>query len=709
MTVSKTMSLRPLLLACCVPAMFAFSVGCSKGSESNAEAARCTLDEDCDSGSYCASDGTCNSTCGPDNACTDGKTCTARGRCEDLATPCELASDCTMHPGGDPYCDGSTSIVPGNSERCALPEGAEERVCIYNDERVVCLNGCNEDTGECNPEIPDPCEGISCDMPEANSCKDSMTLIEYNAQGICDEGECSYQSREVNCPTGCENGACNAGVCEEGTCDEVMPSAAICSSQTPDLAISYGGEASCVEDMGMPKCEFEASYELCTYTGASCSDGACVDAIAQSGEVIVSEYMVIPAGDDSEKFSKQWIELYNTTDAAIELQGWSIEYQTQSQTHVIAPGDDGMGSLVIEPKSHLLISNGSDPLGDGTAPDYRYSDILLGYQGKLLIKDGAGAVVDYLFWENGSTTDASARQIKAGNELSATANDSPDAWCPNLSDSFGSTGGYGTPGATNSACSDDPCAGRTCDAKPESYCKDLSTAVAYTVDAPVCQVSRFGSPYCDYVPMEQACEGDTPYCLSGSCIAVPDNIASQPGQLIITEVMGDPSGTDTEREWIEVYNTTDSEVSLFTLKVEDNEEGNKFSSVEILDPSAVVPARGYAVLATNVDSMINGGIENAYVLGKGVLKNTPDVDMATGVSVMKLRLVTADDMLIDEAYYGTPVSGEAQQLSLSTYTDAGVTDFAPLNDTEANFCLATVDYGMMSGKGSPGAANEECP
>lgn len=533
-----------------------------------------------------------------------------------------------------------------------------------------------------------------------------MTLIEYGGTGICTDGDCGYQSSEVPCATGCENDACNAGVCEADTCDTLPAPVPSCVAGDPDTAVTYEPLDECLVVDDAPRC-YEGVFTDCRFSGASCADGACVGAIAQSGEVIITEYMVLPPGEENAKFAKQWIELYNTTDDAIELRGWTIDTATQS--HTIAPGMDGMDSLSIPAKGHVLISNGADPLGDGTAPDYRYSDILMGIEGSLTIKDGAAGTVDYLFWKRGSTTQARSRQIEAGSDLTATSNDSSDVWCPNLSDMVGADGAYGTPGSTNSACAADPCAVFTCGAKPADYCKGEAAAVKYTNDTPACQVSSFKSPYCDFAPMETMCMGDMPYCLEGACIGVPGNIPTAPGQLIITEIMGDPNGTDTDREWIEVYNTTDAELSLFTLKIEDNELDSKFSSVEILDPTAVVPAKGYAVLATNTDPAVNGGIMGSYELGSGLLKNTPDLDMNTGLSLMTLKIVTAGDVVIDEAYYGTPESAESQQLSLSAYTDAMITDFTPVNDVADSVCLATMDYAMDIGKGSPGSANEECP
>lgn len=66
--------------------------------------------------------------------------------------------------------------------------------------------------------------------------------------------------------------------------------------------------------------------------------------------------------------------------------------------------------------------------------------------------------------------------------------------------------------------------------------------------------------------------------------------------LIISEIMYDPQGSDTSREWVEVYNDTQSDINLSTWKF--FESGTNHS----LAPSqggATVPVNGYAVIADN--------------------------------------------------------------------------------------------------------------
>ena len=702
----RSRSLRLAGLA--AASLCALLTGCPGENAATPEEKRCTLDADCDSGLYCSATGVCQSDCGmTGQACDPDKVCSDRGRCVEAASACQTADECDAPPGGAKRCEGGTSISPRSIGRCVVPTPGEARECRYDDVREPCQESCNEDTGECDAVAPDPCDGVSCEAPPESRCEDASTLTRYAAAGSCAEGACTYQPEEVDCPTGCADGACNAGVCEEDSCDGAQMPEDACSETDPDVAISYQDQASCFDTDGAPQCEFLASFEQCRYNGASCQAGACAGALAQSGEVIVSEYFTEPAGESALKFSRQWIELYNTTDADIELSNWTIETDTKS--HLIAPGTDGSGSLLIPARSYIVLANGSDPFGDGAEPDYRYGDVLLGFEGALSVKKQDGGVSDYLFWERGSTTRGASRQIAAGEELTAESNDRPEVWCPNLISDLPAAGAFGTPGATNVMCALDPCASFSCEQVPEARCKDTATRLAPMNSTPQCQISFFRSPYCDFQIAEQACEAATPYCLQGSCLALPDNLPTMAGELIITEIMGDPEGADGEREWLELYNTTDRELALFTLKIEDNEQGNKFTSMQILDPQATIPANGYVVLAANPDAALNGNIQGALALGSGLLKNTPDEDPGSGESLMRLKLVTESGTLIDEVYYAKPKSGQAQQLSLSSYSGAGVTDPGASNDTPANFCLATAEYASGYGTGSPGAANEECP
>ena len=260
----------------------------------------------------------------------------------------------------------------------------------------------------------------------------------------------------------------------------------------------------------------------------------------------------------------------------------------------------------------------------------------------------------------------------------------------------------------NTACPIDPCTGFDCGSKPAATCDGTDTVVDYGLETPACRPTRFNNPFCDFQRFEANCDNSAGTCLAGVCEAFPANLPTS-GQVIITEIMGDPAGADTAFEWIELYNTTAGDLPLFSLKLEDNEAGNLYSFSNLLDdPAAVIPANGYAVLATSIDSAANGGITGAIKLKSGILKNTPPVD-GGGTSTMTVRLVNQAGDLIDEAYYGTPTEGSSQQLSSTVYV--GVTAADSENDGAGSFCAPTAGttYGPTANLGTPGTENVACP
>lgn len=683
--------------------------GCSGDPEPANNASSCAQDSECKAGNYC-SQGACMQDCDATQAggssCEVGQSCTPQGRCVDSAVSCSIASDCDQPPQEVIECDGGTSVKRAATGRCIEVAAGEGKMCRYDDLREPCALGCNMETGLCNPLPPDPCEGISCEMPPQDSCKDADTLVRYSAQGSCNEGACGYDSSESMCPNGCEDAACKPGICEEDTCDAAQPPAPTCSAQNPDVLITQAGQAECVEEQGSPICTFASTEQNCAYVGGACTSGACVGEVMQTGQLVVTEYMVNPQGSGQTALTAQWIEVTNITDDALDLNGWTLRYTSKDgqvmASHTIDNRDEAMLSepLMIASGASLVLANGPDPFFDGTnAPDYQYADVVMGFAGALEVINASAEVSDYLYWESGATIRAHARQLDPDVPITAQNNDTLEAWCPNLTSSFGLTmQNFGTPGADNTACSAAPCDVFACGEQPEAYCSG-SSAVVFTQAAPMCQTSRFGNPFCDFEPVTTACDAGTTLCVEGACEPIPANLPA-PGEVIFTEFMGDPVGSDSEREWLELYNTTDNDLSLFSLFIEDNEQGSSLTRKQIKLPAAMIPAKSYVVFVANQDAALNGNITGGYALPTGLLKNSPALN-AQDVSTMTIRLVRADGALVDEAHYAKPAEGKAQQL------DLGKLD-ATLNDDAASYCLATMTYADGFGDGSPGAANEIC-
>ena len=76
------------------------------------------------------------------------------------------------------------------------------------------------------------------------------------------------------------------------------------------------------------------------------------------------------------------------------------------------------------------------------------------------------------------------------------------------------------------------------------------------------------------------------------CVTV--SFAQTPGDIVITEIMNNPSAVvDSDGEWFEVYNTTSSSIDMDSWVVSDNGP-NSF----IVMGQAVVPAGGYFVFGS---------------------------------------------------------------------------------------------------------------
>ncbi|MFU8805969.1 MAG: lamin tail domain-containing protein, partial [Bradymonadaceae bacterium] len=553
-----------------------------------------------------------------------------------------------------------------------------------------CLNGaCLEDV----------CAGEVCNTPPAPSCEaDGQTLVTFGSIGTCNpDTGCQYESSFQTCADACENGACTQSVCGEDSC-----------ATTPDdrcdgnTAIMYTGEGECfVEEGGGAACDHQYETQNCTYLQATCEAGVCEGGVEQTGHVVITEYMAAPSGIWGGV--GEWFEVVNTSGAPIDLTGWKIRSggttdEADVEEHVISdPPSFPTGA-------RLFFANNNDPGQDGSiTPDYRYSrfDIILNsYSDWIAIVSPEGDVADIVFWEPGSIIEGRSRKLNPEVELTAGANDDYRNWCPSLDDADVYGAGdqnFGRPGLENSPCAPQPCADVVCE-KPDDYCSASGNAVQYQLDATTCLVTRFNNPWCNFEPETVTCTNDE-LCFDGACENLPTNLP-EPGELVITEVMGNPSIADNVAEWIEIYNRSDRELTLFTLYINDNEEGLAFDSYQVVDRNAVVSPGEYIVFVRNVDASVNGGVEDGFYYNGSHLKNSPGEGM-------QLKIVREDGVVVSAVHYGTPTTGVSQQLSVDFYKDVNAFDPAVLLAPES-WCNGESAYGDGD-LGTPGADNLICP
>jgi hypothetical protein len=174
--------------------------------------------------------------------------------------------------------------------------------------------------------------------------------------------------------------------------------------------------------------------------------------------------------------------------------------------------------------------------------------------------------------------------------------------------------------------------------------------------------------------------------------------SQSPGDLIITEIMNNPSAvSDTTGEWFEVLNLTSSPIDMDGWTLRDDE-----SNTHVIDAATggntVVPANGYLVLGRSADTSLNGNApvdysygEDGHTLGNGsdeVVLELPD-----GTTEIARVNYDGGDTFPD-------LTGESMQLD---------PDFLNADDYNNgnNWCPSQSAYGDGD-LGTPGTANEAC-
>ena len=167
-----------------------------------------------------------------------------------------------------------------------------------------------------------------------------------------------------------------------------------------------------------------------------------------------------------------------------------------------------------------------------------------------------------------------------------------------------------------------------------------------------------------------------------------------PGDLLITEIMADPSGiSDSLGEWLEIRNVSGAAVDLSHCVLHDGDD-DSFGLSVVSVPLTMEPG-AYWVLGTNGDEATNGGVEVHVVYENFYLSNKGD----------EVRLTCAG-ALVDEVIYEADTWPLGTGASLSFDPQAEQTVAA--NDDLASWCAAP-DLYTVGNKGSPGKANPGCP
>lgn len=182
----------------------------------------------------------------------------------------------------------------------------------------------------------------------------------------------------------------------------------------------------------------------------------------------------------------------------------------------------------------------------------------------------------------------------------------------------------------------------------------------------------------------------------GSTSACKDTFVS--GDLVVTEVFADfaapdgGTGTDTGKEWFEIYNNSDRPVSLKGVTVVHSKADGSKPATHTIEDVTVAPGQ-FFTLGNATQDLLPPYVDYGYSADLGDFYNT-------GGGMLALK---CGDKEIDSAVYDAVKSGHAREL-----TNQSPPDYT-LNDDQVNWCEAKDTEFETNNFGTPGQDNDCAP
>ena len=382
-----------------------------------------------------------------------------------------------------------------------------------------------------------------------------------------------------------------------------------------------------------------------------------------AGDLVITEIMQNPSAvGDTEG---EWFEIFNTTDAAIDIDGWEIR-DKDGEAHTIA------GTVSVPAKGFALLCRNSDSsTNGGVACAYQYSDFFLGNSSDEVVLATAGNVqIDSVAYDGGPNfPDPNGASMVYTGAADGDNNDS-SLWAEATSreDNYtGTEGDLGSPGAEGNqqSLTSAPDAVVAFDGEDVEVNEfdgsvtltlrlnnadgnEISVDVLFAADSSSAEAATDLDNYMTQTVTfdASAMSGDTETVTvnltddaedeayetavfklvnltsTGSAVIGADSLytvgiiddedAFDVDMLMVVEIMQNPDAVgDSEGEWFEVYNATDAAIDLDGWQFLGGGENIEF----IIDESIVIPADSFAVLCKMTDDTMNGGFTCDYAFG----------------------------------------------------------------------------------------------
>jgi hypothetical protein len=170
------------------------------------------------------------------------------------------------------------------------------------------------------------------------------------------------------------------------------------------------------------------------------------------------------------------------------------------------------------------------------------------------------------------------------------------------------------------------------------------------------------------------------------------------GDLVITELLINPTGTDTGREWIEILNRAAHAVDLADVHVGDAINDTPLDFAILAGAPPILTAGARAVLIQSADATKNGGVTlggDGLVPVGGAFGTRVSLNNE-GDTISLCAGPCADGIVLDRVAWDAALGAAYEGHALSI-------------DDGGRRCPATVGFGDAGSFGTPGAPNPSCP
>jgi hypothetical protein len=171
------------------------------------------------------------------------------------------------------------------------------------------------------------------------------------------------------------------------------------------------------------------------------------------------------------------------------------------------------------------------------------------------------------------------------------------------------------------------------------------------------------------------------------------------GELVITELRGPQSGSDTWGQWVELFNASGSDIDLYGLRVTlQPGDGSDPDAFVIRTEPVEVPLGAYVVLGREDDRHRSAHVDYGY-----------EVDVVGDLPPSgKVEVEACGELLDTVTYRDLPVLG-------SLALDGALPPTAGANDDQASWCADATEPPLggpqteIGVPGTPGEENRPCP